>query len=118
MKVSFPAALALSAAALFSLSAHAATLKSAGGVMVDSKGMTVYTFDKDVANSGKSACVDACAKAWPPVKAGSGDMSITRADGTKQLVQGGKPVYYFAKDTKKGDKNGDNFKDVWHAVKN
>jgi predicted lipoprotein with Yx(FWY)xxD motif len=116
MKVSISAALALSAAAVFSVAAHAATLTSAGGMMVDSKGMTVYTFDKDTAT--KSACVDACAKAWPAVKAGAGDTSITRDDGTKQLVVGGKPVYTFAKDTKKGDKNGDNFKDVWHAIKN
>ena len=55
---------------LFSLSAHAADpapLKMADGVMVDAKGMTVYTFDKDTADSGKSACTGKCADNWPAV---------------------------------------------------
>ena len=29
----------------------------------------------------------------------------------------GKPLYLFKKDVKPGDRNGDNFKDVWHVVK-
>src|SRR5690348_5846284 len=39
---------------LFSLSAYAADppVKKSNGMLVDSKGMTVYTFDKDTANSG------------------------------------------------------------------
>jgi predicted lipoprotein with Yx(FWY)xxD motif len=123
MKMTFPAALALSAAALFSVAAHADTIKADGGMIVNGKGMTVYTFDKDVANSGKSTCNDGCATAWPPVMAEasskpSGNMTIvTRDDGTKQWAYKGLPVYLFAKDTKKGDKAGDNFKDVWHIVK-
>lgn len=125
MKMSFPASLALCAAALFSVQAYSAdmALKTADGVLVNAQGMTVYTFDKDVANSGKSVCNDACAKAWPPVmaKAGDkpqGDLSIvTRDDASKQWAYKGKPVYLFSKDTKKGDKKGDNVKDVWHVVK-
>lgn len=124
MKLSFPCALALSAASLFAVSAHAADmLKKEGGVLVDAKGMTVYTFDKDVAGSGKSTCNDGCAKAWPPVAAAagakaSGDYTvITRDDGTQQWAYKGKPVYLYAKDTKQGEKTGDNFKDVWHVIK-
>jgi predicted lipoprotein with Yx(FWY)xxD motif len=83
--------------------------------------MTLYTFDKD--SAGKSACVDACAKAWPPAMAAAdakpmGDLTvITRDDGSKQWAFKGKPLYLFAKDTKPGDKTGDNFKEIWHVVK-
>jgi predicted lipoprotein with Yx(FWY)xxD motif len=110
--------------ALFSLSAHAldpAPLKKANGVLVDAKGMTVYTFDKDVANSGKSACTGPCAQNWPPVPAVSTQpaapySAITREDGSRQLAYKGKPLYTFVKDKKPGDKSGDHAMDAWHAV--
>lgn len=110
---------------LASLSAGAAQApaKTANGVLVDAQGMTLYTFDKDAAGSGKSVCNDACAKAWPPLAAKSadaphGDYSIvTRDDGSKQWAHKGKPLYLFQKDTKPGDMTGDKFKDVWHVVK-
>ena len=95
--------------------------KMAGGVLVDSAGMTLYTFDKDTANSGKSTCNGPCAALWPPaIPVGdvSGDYSVViRDDGSKQLAYKGKPVYLFAKDQKSGDKLGDNVKDVWHVIK-
>ena len=47
-----------------------------------------------------------------------GDLTvITRDDGSKQWAFKGKPLYLFAKDTKPGDKTGDNFKEIWHVVK-
>ena len=95
--------------------------KMADGVLVDSTGMTLYTFDKDTANSGKSACNGPCATLWPPaapVGDASGDYSvITRDDGSKQLAYKGKPVYLFSKDQKPGDKLGDNVKEIWHVIK-
>ena len=95
--------------------------KMSDGVLVDSAGMTLYTFDKDTANSGKSACNGPCAALWPPVAATgniSGDYSVvTRDDGSKQLAHKGKPVYLYAKDQKAGDTTGDKFKDVWHVIK-
>jgi len=95
--------------------------KMADGVLVDSAGMTLYTFDKDAANSGKSTCNGPCAALWPPaapIGNVSGDYSVvTRDDGSKQLAYKGKPVYLFAKDQKSGDKLGDNVKDVWHVIK-
>jgi predicted lipoprotein with Yx(FWY)xxD motif len=99
--------------------ADSAPVHKADGVLVDSKGMTVYTFDKDTA--GKSACNGRCAENWPPVKAGDAPLSapygsITRADGSKQLTYKGKPLYTFMKDKKPGDKAGDKVKDIWHAV--
>ena len=121
MRTQIAAALVLSSAALFSAGAHAQAVKTQDGVLVNSAGMTLYTFDKDA--GGKSACNDQCAKIWPPVTAAadakaSGDLSvITRDDGSKQWAYKGKPVYLYAKDTKPGDKTGDNFKNVWHVIK-
>ena len=121
MRNQIAAALVLTSAALFSAGAHAQAVKTQDGVLVNSAGMTLYTFDKDA--GGKSACNDQCAKIWPPVTAAadakaSGDLTvITRDDGSKQWAYKGKPVYLYAKDAKPGDKTGDNFKDVWHVVK-
>ncbi len=97
-------------------------VKKADGILVTSEGMTVYTFDKDTANSGKSACNGGCATAWPPVsaagvKAADPYSVVTRDDGSAQLAYKGKPLYLFASDKKAGDRNGDNVKEVWHVVK-
>jgi len=121
MRNQIAAALVLTSAALFSAGAHAQAVKTQDGVLVNSAGMTLYTFDKDA--GGKSACNDQCAKIWPPVTAAadakaSGDLTvITRDDGSKQWAYKGKPLYLFSKDAKAGDKTGDNFKDVWHVIK-
>src|SRR5262249_52364906 len=40
---------------------------SAGNVLADANGMTVYTYDKDP--KGKSVCNGQCAQNWPPVLA-------------------------------------------------
>jgi predicted lipoprotein with Yx(FWY)xxD motif len=103
------------------LAAAQAPLKKSNGVLVDAKGMTVYTFDKDSANSGKSACSGRCAENWPPVLATDAQpaapySTVTREDGSKQLAYNGKPLYTFVKDKKAGDKSGDKAMDVWHAV--
>ncbi|MDB5627258.1 MAG: Secreted repeat protein, partial [Tardiphaga sp.] len=37
-----------------------------GKTLVDAKGMTLYTFDKDV--GGKSMCNGPCAGNWPPLE--------------------------------------------------
>ena len=92
------------------------------GILTGKNGMTLYTFDRDVAASGKSVCNGPCATNWPPLMAGdaaaSGDYSvITRDDGGKQIAYKGKPLYYWIKDTKAGDKTGDGVNNVWHLVK-
>lgn len=116
-------ALLFSLTAMFAAASYAQTpLQTKDGMLVDQAGMTVYTFDKDEANSGKSACYDQCAKAWPPVQASAdaqaeGDYTIIeRDDGTKQWAYKGQPLYTFVKDKAAGDKAGDNVKDVWHIV--
>jgi predicted lipoprotein with Yx(FWY)xxD motif len=110
--------------ALCALPAHAAgpaPVKKVDGILVDARGMTVYTFDKDVAGSGKSACSGPCAENWPAVKAGDSALpapysTIVRDDGTKQLAYHGKPLYTFVKDKKAGERAGDKKMNVWHVV--
>jgi predicted lipoprotein with Yx(FWY)xxD motif len=100
----------------------AAPAMARDGMLVDAKGITLYVFANDEANSGRSACVDDCAVKWPPffVKAGeraAGDYSfITRADGKRQWTFRGKPLYYWPEDQEPGDKYGDNYNKVWHVV--
>jgi predicted lipoprotein with Yx(FWY)xxD motif len=49
---------------------------------------------------------------------GAGDYAvITREDGSKQWTYKGKPLYYWAKDSKRGDTDGDGVKGVWHTAK-
>lgn len=122
MKPRLTAALIVSVGALLAGGAHAAApIKTANGMLVDTNGMTLYTFDNDTA--GKSTCNGGCASAWPPVVAASGakaegDLSlITRDDGSQQWAYKGKPLYLFKSDTKAGEMKGDNFKSVWHVVK-
>lgn len=100
-----------------------APVKYSGGLMTNNAGMTLYTFDKDTAYSGKSVCNGACATNWPPFMAGSGDRPggdwtiVTRDDGSRQWAWSGQPLYLWSKDQKPGDTTGDGFNKVWHAVK-
>jgi len=97
--------------------------KTVDGALTGPNGMTLYTFDKDAAGSGKSVCNGPCATAWPPLMAAdsdkpSGDYSVVvRDDGKKQWAYKGKPLYYFAKDTKAGDKTGDGVNNVWKTAR-
>ena len=98
-------------------------VKTEGGVLVGANGMTLYTFDKDAAGSGKSVCNGPCATNWPPLTAAAGDAAhgdyavITRDDGAKQWAFKGKPLYFWVKDQKPGDKTGDGFNNVWKVAK-
>ncbi len=109
------------ASASLTASAQSAGVKTMDGILVDAKGMTVYTFDKDTANSGKSGCNGPCAKLWPPVTPmgmpAAPYSTVTRDDGSAQLAYQGKPLYLYEADKKPGERTGDNFKDIWHVVK-
>ncbi|SEK95619.1 Predicted lipoprotein with conserved Yx(FWY)xxD motif [Roseateles sp. YR242] len=91
------------------------------GVLVGHNEKTLYTFDKD--SDGKSACNGPCAKNWPPLAAKADDIAsgdwaiITRDDGAKQWAYKGKPLYFWVKDLKPGDRTGDGVNQVWHAAK-
>jgi predicted lipoprotein with Yx(FWY)xxD motif len=100
-----------------------AQIKTQDGVLVGPNGMTLYTFDRDVAGNGKSVCNGPCAANWPPLAVGDkaptgADYSvIKRDDGSSQIAYKGKPLYYWAKDSKPGDKTGDGFNQVWRVAK-
>lgn len=95
-----------------------------GGMMTDSYShATLYTFDRDSANPPSSACNDYCAVLWPPFSPAAGERAggdftiFKRADGTSQWAYKGKPLYYYSKDAKTGDRMGDGLNGVWHVVK-
>ncbi|RON66404.1 hypothetical protein [Pseudomonas fluorescens] len=120
MTASFKALLMAAALALPGLAMAAEPAMMKDGMMVDHKGMTVYTFDKDA--GGKSMCNADCAKNWPPMMAPAGAKAegkwtvIKRDDGMMQYAYDGKPLYTFVKDEKPGEMKGDGMKDVWHVV--
>lgn len=98
-----------------------------GGILVDSAGMTLYYFARDVPSGGTSMCSGQCAAAWPvfnadpvkvsaPLKA-SDFSSFTRADGKKQTAYRGWPLYYWQADTKSGDVKGENVQNVWYVLR-
>lgn len=119
------ATLTIGAAAMassFTAAAADAPAKMSAGVLVAANGMTLYTFDADKANTGKSVCNGPCAALWPALMAApdqpTGDYSVVlRDDGARQLAYKGKPLYFYKADQKAGDRTGDNFKDVWHIIK-
>jgi len=99
---------------------------SAGNIVVDGKGMSVYYYTKDVKDSGKSNCIGECLVAWPPVittndtpkvEGVTGKVgTITTADGKKQVTVEGMPVYLWEKDKDPGDVTGQGVGNVWYLV--
>lgn len=93
------------------------------GMLVNDKGMTLYTYDNDKEGTGKSVCNGTCAVNWPPMMAQSSDKStgdftvITRDDGQKQWAFKGKPLYTWPEDQEPGDKYGDGYRKVWRIIK-
>jgi predicted lipoprotein with Yx(FWY)xxD motif len=108
------------------LTLELATVPTHGSVLVGEGGKSLYVFLNDA--GGTSACVDACATAWPPltvtaasdVSGGTGVTgpiaTIERADGTLQVTLGGAPLYYFANDAAAGETKGQGLNDVWYLV--
>ena len=94
---------------------------AADGTLIDAKGMTLYTFDRDA--GGKSACNGPCATNWPPLAAPAdakvaGDYGVvTRDDGAKQWSYKGLPLYLWVKDQKPGDRTGDGVNNAWRVAK-
>ncbi len=108
------AATSPAAASATVLTASNATLGKT--ILVNSAGLTLYTYAKDT--SGTSSCTGSCATAWPPLSPGNGTptggagvtgtlATITRSDGTKQVTYNGKPLYTFQSDGSAGKATGD-----------
>ena len=101
--------------------------KTADGTpyLADGKGMALYLFTKDTADL--NSCQGACLTNWPVFYSdnlllSNGVMAkdfgaFVRSDGTKQLTYQGWPLYYFAKDAKAGDTNGEGANNVWFLIK-
>lgn len=94
-----------------------------GQVIASAKnGLTLYTFRNDAKNS--SNCYNDCATAWPPFTASASAKPngalgiIKRKDGTRQWALNGKPLYFWAGDSERGDVTGDGVGGVWDAVRN
>ena len=104
------------------------TVSGLGKILVDSKGRTLYLFEKDTGPS--STCSGACATSWPPFpthvtpKAGTGTTApligtTKRSDGTTQVTYNEHPLYYYAGDSSPGDTNGQNldqFGAEWYVL--
>ena len=93
-----------------------------GNYLADSKGMTLYIFDKDT--KGVSNCTGACLTVWPPYLEGTAPSTmpenltvIKRADGSMQYAYKGLPLYYYQNDKNPGDTLGDGIGGIWHLVK-
>ena len=91
-------------------------------VLTDQKGMTLYTYHRDMV--GYSNCNGDCATAWPPFLAdatatASGDWSIiVRDDGRRQWAYKGHALYAWTKDVRPGDAAGEGADGgKWHAAK-
>lgn len=96
---------------------------SLGDILVDAEGRTLYAFTKD--KGDKSACSGECATNWPALTgtatAGTGAQASLlstsmQANGASQVTYDGRPLYYFAGDTKPGDTNGQAVGNVWFVV--
>jgi len=117
------AALLLSAFSIAAWAQMPAAVKVADGALTNAAGMTLYTFDKDAAGSGKSVCNGPCATNWPPLAAPAdakvaGDYGVvTRDDGAKQWAYKGLPLYLWVKDQKPGDRTGDGVNNAWRVAK-
>ncbi|MFF7157463.1 hypothetical protein [Streptomyces sp. NPDC008139] len=109
----------------------AATVKTAssplGQILVDASGRTLYLFKADTGKT--STCNGSCTQAWPPqTTTGKPNNSgvtaslvgtSTRSDHSTQVTYNGHPLYYFAKDTKPGETNGQGltaFGALWYVV--
>jgi len=70
------------------------------GRLVSPQGLTLYTFDNDVAGSGRSVCNPPCSGIFRPylLEPGArprGEFSaVGRDDGSLQLAFKGKPLYF------------------------
>lgn len=91
-----------------------------GWVLVDAKGMSLYTTVKDQ-QPGKSACVELCATVWPPLLVGPDEEGaandewsiLVRDDGARQWAFAGQPLYRYSRDLAPGDSYGSDVDNEW-----
>lgn len=102
-----------------------AATTSLGGVVADQNGRTLYMFTKDTKGTTMSACSGQCVMSWPLATATTlpkltgvtGTVAlIPTADGKQQVTLNGWPLYYYGKDAKAGDVNGQSVGQVWFVL--
>jgi predicted lipoprotein with Yx(FWY)xxD motif len=108
------------AAALPATAGARTTVKTRSGplgtYLVDGHGRTLYLFARD--KTRKSRCSGACAQFWPPliarhgVRAAGGAKASKlstsrRANGKRQVVYAGHPLYRYTGDAAPGDTTGE-----------
>lgn len=119
------AALAAPAFAKHSVHVHTAQNATLGKtIVVTASGRTLYTLSAET--HGRFICTRACLQDWHPLRVPAGGKvegvarlgTIRRPEGGRQATYQGRPLYTFDMDAKKGDVNGEGFKDVgtWHAA--
>jgi predicted lipoprotein with Yx(FWY)xxD motif len=99
-----------------------------GTILVDSRGRTLYLFEKDT--RGHSSCASTCAGYWPPLLTRAAPTAgrtakrallgvIRRTDGTRQVTYAGHPLYRFVQDARRGQTNGQDLHDFgagWYVL--
>jgi predicted lipoprotein with Yx(FWY)xxD motif len=127
--VAFAASSAYSSASTSGKAAKVgAASSSLGRIVVDSRGRTLYLFEKD--KGRRSTCYGGCAAYWPPAlthgkpKARPGVKrsllgTTRRRNGTVQVTYAGHPLYRYAGDNAPGQTNGAGLQDFgggWDPV--
>ena len=93
-----------------------------GTVLADSRGMTLYYFDRDDTGN-KSNCDGKCTEKWIPLAASDdakalGDFTvIVRSDHSKMWAYRYRPLYTSHEDTAPGDTNGFDPLNHWHIAR-
>ena len=93
---------------------------SLGRIVVDSKGRTLYLFEKD--KNRRSACYGPCATYWPPLLSHGKPVArpgikqrllgtTRRANGALQVTYAGHPLYRYFGDSRPGDTTGEGLQD-------
>jgi predicted lipoprotein with Yx(FWY)xxD motif len=96
-----------------------------GSYLTDESGFTFYYYKNDMART--SQCTGDCLQTWPGVMTSgapiASDPSITgklgwinRPDGGMQVTYNDMPLYYYSKDNKPGDTNGQGAGGQWFVV--
>jgi predicted lipoprotein with Yx(FWY)xxD motif len=110
--------------------ASSAALRTAqsplGTVVVDGKGRTVYSFDKDTIGAATSACTGVCVGLWPELTTTSSAPKVSgvtgkvgtapTTGGARQLTLDGHRLYTFSGDSQSGQVNGEAYMNQWWVL--
>jgi predicted lipoprotein with Yx(FWY)xxD motif len=102
------------------------TLPSLGSVLTGFSGRTLYYLSTETPSSLQ--CTGSCTTTWPPLEIAGGATptlasgvageltTLSRSDGSTQLVYDGHPVYYYSGDSGVGQSNGQGVDGTWFVM--